>query len=66
MRDKCDLPIFLNSVSVEICSKHARKYMPWFDKMCDSEYNAQDDAEATNHDIRDSQEGILAAHDSPC
>ena len=40
--------------------------MPWFDKMCNSEYNTQDDAKATNHDIGDSQEGILAAHDSPC
>jgi hypothetical protein len=66
MRDKCDLPIFLNSVSGEIYSKNVRKYMPWFDKMCKSEYNAQDDAKATNHDIGDSQKGILATHDSSC
>ena len=66
MRDKCDPPISLNSVSVETRSKNVRKYMPRFDKMCDGEYNAQDDAEATNYDISDPQEGILAAHDSPC
>jgi hypothetical protein len=66
MRDKCDPPIFLNGVSVEICSKNVKEYIPWFDKVCDSEYNAQDNAEATNHDIGNSQERVLAAHDSPC
>ena len=53
-------------VLVEICSKNVKEYIPWFDKVCDSEYNAQDNAEATNYDIGNSQERVLATHDSPC
>jgi hypothetical protein len=58
-------PISCASVSVELESKIMRLPIPWFEKVCNGEDNAQYDANASNHNIRDSKERIFAAHDRP-
>jgi len=36
---------------------------PWFDKMGYCEDGAEEDAETTDDDVSDAEEGVLAAHD---
>lgn len=38
--------------------------IPWFDEMGHSEDGSQEDAKATDDDVGDAEEGVLAAHDS--
>jgi hypothetical protein len=40
--------------------------LPWLDKVCSGEQRTEDNTNTTNNNVRNTQEGVFAAHNCPC
>jgi len=65
-------PNFLCNVSMSVQGAHTfaslkqGRHIPWLDQVCSREDSAQDDAESSDHHVRNSQERIAASNHRAC